>query len=340
MHNQSLAETNRQTWIDELKGFAIFLVVLGHMPYVSDTIILKHMIYSFHMPLFFLLAGCTAAISANRYSNYVFLKNRFISLLIPYIVWSIIHGTLFTKSISELSNYSIMSHWESMVQGDVTNWFLITLFTLIFLLYIYKSTTKKLNIIGKVAVAIILFFLIFILHKLFGKSEETDYRPLEFLTSAYVYFIPFSLGVVMMRYEKIKNIFVKNNILIFFCVTISLVTPGLLSTIHIGSNYPKIITGICVSCLLIRFLHNNQLDIPYVKNIRIFFSYIGKHSLGIYLMSSMMLPHSSLPLTSGVEAFVVYGIYSVVVCILCILLENLICTSDILALLLFGKRTK
>ena len=340
MCNQSITESTRQTWIDELKGVAIFFVVLGHMPYVSDTVILKHMIYSFHMPLFFILAGCTAAISAKRYSNYVFLKNRFISLFIPYIAWCIIHGTLFTSSISELSNYSIKSHWESLAQGDVTNWFLITLFTLILLFYIHKMTTKKFNFIGKAAVAAMLFLLIFVLHKLFGKSEETDYQALEFLTSAYVYFIPFSLGIIMIQYEKIKNIIIKNNILIFFCVAISLITPGLLSTIHIGSNYPKIITGICVSCVLIRFLHNNELNIPYFKNIRMFFSYVGKHSLGIYLMSSMMLPHCSLPLTSGVEAFVIYGIYSVIVCILCILLEKLICTSNILALLLFGKRAK
>lgn len=340
MNNQQLSPTNRQSWIDELKGLAIFFVVLGHMPYTSDTVIIKNMIYSFHMPLFFLLAGCTAAISASRNSNSDFLKNRVISLFIPYIIWCIIHGTLFTNSIFELSQYQIKSHWENLIYGRVTNWFLICLFTLIVLFYIYQITTKKLKGIGKAAIVATLFILIFALHKLFGKTSDTDLNSFEFLTSAYVYFIPFTLGIIIIKYERVRNLILKNNILIFFCVIISLIAPGLLSTINIGSNYPKIITGLCVSCVLIRLAQTGALNIPYFNNARSFFAYIGKHSLGIYLMSSIMLPNSSLPLGSGLEAFVIYGLYSAIVCVLCILLEKLICTSNVLALLLFGKRTK
>lgn len=340
MNNQQLTQTGRQPWIDELKGVAIFFVVLGHMPYTCDTVILKHMIYSFHMPLFFLLAGCTTAISASRSSDYIFLKNRFISLFIPYIIWCIIHGTLFTSSIFELSNYQIKTHWETLIYGKVTNWFLICLFTLILLFYIYKVTTNRLNGIWKAAVAATLFIFIFTLHNFFGKTSDANLNSFEFLTSAYVYFIPFTLGIIMIQYERVKNLILKNSVLVFFCVVVTLIAPGLLSTIPVGSNYPKIITGICVSCVLIRLLQNDALNIPYIKYIKKIFSFIGKHSLGIYLMSGLMLPHLPLPLSSGLEAFVIYGLYSAIVCILCVLLENFICTSNLLALLLFGKRTK
>lgn len=62
--------SGRETWLDGLKGFAILLVVLGHVlsGYLdADTFPdaywsfyqVRTLIYSFHMPLFFLLSGFT-----------------------------------------------------------------------------------------------------------------------------------------------------------------------------------------------------------------------------------------------------------------------------------------
>lgn len=58
----------RIEWLDSLKGFAIFLVVVGHavlgylragtFPEYQWSLQLTHdLIYSFHMPLFFLISG-------------------------------------------------------------------------------------------------------------------------------------------------------------------------------------------------------------------------------------------------------------------------------------------
>ena len=46
--------SERYTWIDCIKGIGIFLVVLGHI--YKDNYI-GQWIYSFHMPLFFMLSG-------------------------------------------------------------------------------------------------------------------------------------------------------------------------------------------------------------------------------------------------------------------------------------------
>ena len=43
---------NKVNWVDSLKGFAIILVILGH---ISSP--LSRLIYSFHMPLFFIASG-------------------------------------------------------------------------------------------------------------------------------------------------------------------------------------------------------------------------------------------------------------------------------------------
>ena len=63
-------ENKRESWLDGLKGFAILLVILGHVlsgymdaetfPEASRSFYhVRTWIYSFHMPLFFLLSGYT-----------------------------------------------------------------------------------------------------------------------------------------------------------------------------------------------------------------------------------------------------------------------------------------
>lgn len=48
----------RQQWIDVAKGLGVVLVVLGHSPLVGYGA-LRGLIYSFHMPMFFAIAGLT-----------------------------------------------------------------------------------------------------------------------------------------------------------------------------------------------------------------------------------------------------------------------------------------
>lgn len=53
----------RLEYIDTLRGFAIFLVVLGHVlehAGLKDGF-LFHLIYSFHMPLFICISGFVSA---------------------------------------------------------------------------------------------------------------------------------------------------------------------------------------------------------------------------------------------------------------------------------------
>ena len=46
--------------VDIVKGFAIILVMIGHSGmflFIKDKALLNSIIYSFHMPLFFIVAG-------------------------------------------------------------------------------------------------------------------------------------------------------------------------------------------------------------------------------------------------------------------------------------------
>lgn len=51
-----MEENKKVLWIDQLRGIAIFLVILGPVE-LPDKI--NGLIYSFHMPLFFIFTGLT-----------------------------------------------------------------------------------------------------------------------------------------------------------------------------------------------------------------------------------------------------------------------------------------
>ena len=62
----------RIRWVDIAKGIGIFLVVLGHCQITENVLTL---ITTFHMPLFFFLAGYV--FRPERYSSFsVFFKAR------------------------------------------------------------------------------------------------------------------------------------------------------------------------------------------------------------------------------------------------------------------------
>lgn len=75
-----MSEKKHMLWLDIAKGFAIGCVVLGHC--LSDTTALHDWIYSFHMPLFFALAGFTMRAKPRL----EVLKSSFRRLLVPYFI--------------------------------------------------------------------------------------------------------------------------------------------------------------------------------------------------------------------------------------------------------------
>ena len=77
--------TYRIAWIDAAKGFAILLVVYGHNnPGISAYI------YSFHMPLFFVVAGFFHPVSGQFSDFWKGVKKRWNQLVIPYYLWAIV----------------------------------------------------------------------------------------------------------------------------------------------------------------------------------------------------------------------------------------------------------
>lgn len=50
----------RMEWIDVAKGLGLVLTILGHLLYSGTWSTLNKFIYSFHMPMYFILSGFVA----------------------------------------------------------------------------------------------------------------------------------------------------------------------------------------------------------------------------------------------------------------------------------------
>lgn len=124
---------DRDVSLDIMKGIAIVAVVFGHC-----TIFPYHtFIYSFHMPLFFIVAGYLY----KKKEISISLKKDISRLVLPYIVFSLMRVLKFTitKAIEHDWN-CVKSVWVEMLYGNVCSiygeikihstvlWFLLALF--------------------------------------------------------------------------------------------------------------------------------------------------------------------------------------------------------------------
>lgn len=331
------AATSRIEWIDLLKGLAIILVVMGHMPYDDGCIALKGGIYSFHMPLFFLLAGFTAALSMGRSSSpWRFMVKRLVGIFIPYLVWSFMISPL--ASLETYQQYSLEARVNNFVTGNVACWFLPCLLGLQLLFSLYTVATNRFRHFSvKILLCLILFGLVVICHKNWGSchSGSNEKWDLNFLTSIYRYYIPFGIGVALYQYPAFKK-FCSGNLVCTVCVLIVLLLTGLRSGLPlVFSTHLRTVIGIAASLLLIRMFSGRFL--PDWVNAQL--KAIGKDTLIIYLISGAFLPHACTWFhgMDGTMAFLIYLPICIAVCYFCMAIARMIATSPLLALLFLGK---
>ena len=110
----------RLLYIDNLKAFAITLVVLGHIvqfSYCPDTFDENHLfryIYSFHMPLFMALSGFCRRFDVSITS---IIKKLSLTLLLPFLSWS------FIRAIGDGQDFL-----QCIMDPDTSLWFLWVLY--------------------------------------------------------------------------------------------------------------------------------------------------------------------------------------------------------------------
>lgn len=157
MENNSI---KRLDYIDMAKGIGIILVVLGHIIYTEESI--RVWISSFHMPLFFLIAGIVMAI---KNESNIDIRKKFKSLIIPYMWFSLIDFIIDIGNVL-LGKIDISVFITNLISsvtfyGKSVLWFL----TALFLSEVYFSLILRQKSIIIQIVTIILIVIISILFK-------------------------------------------------------------------------------------------------------------------------------------------------------------------------------
>ncbi|MGJ5049004.1 acyltransferase family protein [Bradyrhizobium oligotrophicum] len=98
---RATADTARTAWIDFARGLGVILVVYGHVlgglvrpgifPDGAVARWMDYTLYTFHMPLFFFLAGLNVQHSLRRGAR-SFLTSKLWTIAYPYVLWSLIQG--------------------------------------------------------------------------------------------------------------------------------------------------------------------------------------------------------------------------------------------------------
>jgi fucose 4-O-acetylase-like acetyltransferase len=110
--------------IDIAKAITILLVILGHTTGNTDTPLFRRMLYTFHMPLFFALAGISIKPKLlNSWKEWLsFLQKNVLALLVPYFIWGLVYAPFSYQNIQKL----LYGSWEALGQMETLTslWYL------------------------------------------------------------------------------------------------------------------------------------------------------------------------------------------------------------------------
>lgn len=159
-----MEKQNRNSYIDIVKGLGMVLVILGHLNVIPQ--ISRAIIYSFHMPLFFILSG----LFLKNYSNFKeCFSKTFKTLYVPFLsvvlfdtiiitIFGIIEGTGIPYLEIKNNIFVLFGFCFDLINRPV--WFLFALFIIKNIYYFCRKKTYL-----KVACIVVSFVTVIVLYK-------------------------------------------------------------------------------------------------------------------------------------------------------------------------------
>jgi fucose 4-O-acetylase-like acetyltransferase len=144
----------RIEWLDLARGIGVVLVVAGHAERgLAAAAIAQGQgwrlfdlgLYTFHMPLFMLLAGLNVPASLRRGRN-EFLAGKLWTIAWPYVLWSLVQGVLMVE-LSGMTNGHV--DWAGLT---MIGWRPISPFWFLYALMVYMSVVAAIGIRARVLV--------------------------------------------------------------------------------------------------------------------------------------------------------------------------------------------
>ena len=217
------SKSNRILYFDILNIFACINVVLIHMngivhsysPYSSwKTALIFEVICYWAVPIFVMLSGATLLKYRERYNTKTFFKKRFVKVLIPWIIWSLITYVFHNKNINliQFGNDFLYQKIEN------TYWFFPLILYLYCLIPVLSIFTEKKEYRG-ILKGIVIFLFIFksVLTPIYSVMHKSIPSIFNYCLEANGYIMFLILGYLLSTTDISK----KKRIVIYFLGIIS-----------------------------------------------------------------------------------------------------------------------
>jgi fucose 4-O-acetylase-like acetyltransferase len=336
----------RIEFIDALKGFAIFCVLWGHsLQYLRNEDDFFHnqafeFIYSFHMPLFFMISGFFFR-SSLKLNFKQFIKKKGLQLLLPCLVWAILFGLLkFTKAIILKSDINYISEMmKIIVPFKWPFWFLKEIFISYFLVYVTLKIFKKEWLACILSVSFVLIapycgFQRFLLPIFwFGIYLKNNYQFILKYSKWILGISGLVFGICLLFWDGNYTIYVTGFQKLLKMRTLSF------NFANIDIAMFRLIIGSVGSIFWLMLFQQ-----IYKKNL--FFSKLGKigtYTLGIYIFQVTILENwinNKIDFSTAniwIYNLVITPVIALLVLIICIYLIKLISKNNVLKTVLIGK---
>lgn len=269
----------RADWVDYAKGIGIILVVYGHVArglYNAGVALpepiyrlIDSIVYSFHMPLFFFLAGLFFYDSFSKRGGQKLVFNKLDTVFYPYLLWSLTQGSIEVI----LSNYTngevIFSEVLALLWSPRAQfWFLYALFTIFVVSsVVFSLVSKKFSLLA--------FFIAAILYLL--QSILPQFTIGNYLYQNLVFFY---FGLIFTIYFRTDGHPVTRSLII---LSIAFIAAQWVFHISMSLTYlDRGIASLLIALISILFIAALSIWISEKKFKAL--AFIGASSMAIYLM--------------------------------------------------------
>lgn len=303
----NVLRSKRLPWIDYAKGLTIVLVVYHHSfvtlvhsgvtvhPWLINANLL---VYSFRMPMFFMLSGLFIVQSLKKRGVKNYIKYRFRYILYPYLLWAFIQATIGIFFASYLhGSWTLHRYLVIFYEPNATSqlWYLVTLFNtaILFILLDAKLQLKRWHqlILGVVLylASPFLFFnsmiqdtTRFYVYLVFGSLiskfilDKKNFR----LISSTKLFMPLLLLMIISQYYLHKNLYLYK-----LEMNIDISSSSVASILHHFWGMFQFVAIVMIGCTFILNVCALFQKVGKSSFIRV----IGYHSLYIYILHVLLI---------------------------------------------------
>ncbi len=274
----------RIEWVDYAKGIGIILVVYAHLlssGYHSGLAIAPRFfqlsdsfIYSFHMPLFFFLAGLFTAASYEKHGGISFLLQKIKYLAYPYLLWSFLQAAVELLFAGHSYRGGSLEQFLLIpVLPWAQFWFLYAILMMYLCFFVLKSF-RNYGVPVMSLVAVLLFF----------KPIPSEYLGLAGFSTGFLFFMA---GVCLKPYSqnwgemKRTALYFPVVLCIFIVSAYALFSYTIEATRLPGGAHPFYFILLAVpgiaACLFLSIFLAQHSWFPFLK-------VLGKYSLQIYVV--------------------------------------------------------